>query len=221
MKDKSNGREKGYYLSKEETSLPATERETSTKSKGSPPRPHLSTFESAPNREDQDHKRSADHQSKEREDSSEGRHSKKHKKSKKKKKSKDKDRHRESGSSEVDSDRATETKKKKKKKKRQRESEAEQHSPGAARSHKNRSSEERESRKRRYHDIKDGKHDNGFSPEKRRRTDCTEGSSDHLVPSRHTSPTNGSTHGHLNGYTGNGYSQTNGDSYGFSSRFKH
>lgn len=105
-------------------------------------------------------------------------------------------------SSEVDSDRAAETKKKKKKKRRQRDSEAEQRSPGAARSHRNRSSEEMESRKRRYHDVKDAKHDNGFSPEKRRRTDYTDGSSDHLLPSIHPSHTNGSTHHHLNGHKG-------------------
>ncbi len=97
MKDKSNGRERGYYSSKEETSSPATVPETSTESKGSPPRPRFSTFELAPNRQDQNHKRTADPPSKERDDSSEARHSKKHKKSKKKKKSKDKDRHRESG----------------------------------------------------------------------------------------------------------------------------
>ncbi|XP_044034881.1 ubiquitin carboxyl-terminal hydrolase 42 [Siniperca chuatsi] len=214
VKDKSNGRERDYYSSKEENSSPAIVPETSTKSKGSPPRARLSTFESAPNREDQNHKRTADPLSKERDDSSEARRSRKHKKSKKKKKSKDKERHRESGSSDVDSDRATETKKKKKKKKkrRQRDSEAEQHSLGAARSHENRNSEERESRKRHYYDIKDTKHNNGILPEKRRRTEYADGSSDHLPPSHHTSPTNGSTHRHLNGYTGNGYSQTNGDS---------
>ncbi|XP_035525816.1 ubiquitin carboxyl-terminal hydrolase 42 [Morone saxatilis] len=124
-------------------------------------------------------------------------------------------------SSDVESDRAAETKKKKKKKRRQRDSDAEQHSPGAARSHKSRSSEERESRKRRYYEIKDTKHDNGLSPEKWRRTDCADGRNDHLLPSNHTSPTNGSVHRHLNGYTGNGYSQTNGDSHGLSSGFKH
>lgn len=201
MKDKSNGRERDYYQSKEQTTSPAREPETSTKAKGSPPRARLSKFESAPNREDQNHKRSGDPLSKESDDSSEARCSKKHKKSKKKKKSKDKDRHRESRSSEVDSDRATETKKKKKKKRRQRESEAEQNSPEAARSHKNRSSEERESRKRRYDDVKDTKHDSGFSPEKRRRTDHTHGGSNHL-PSNQTSPSNGSTRHHFNGYTG-------------------
>lgn len=97
MKDKTNGRERDYYSSKEETSSPATVAETSTKSKGSPPRARLSSFESAQNREDQNHKRTSDPLSKERDDSSEARRSKKHKKSKKKKKSKDKDRHRESG----------------------------------------------------------------------------------------------------------------------------
>lgn len=104
-------------------------------------------------------------------------------------------------SSDADSDRATETKKKKKKR-RQRDSEAEQHSSGDARSHKNRSSEEKESRKRRYYDSKDTKHDNGFSPEKRRRAEYADGRGDHVLPSNHTSPTNGSTHRHLNGHIG-------------------
>ena len=100
-------------------------------------------------------------------------------------------------SSEVDSDRTTETKKKKKKKRRRDSDSSEQHS------RKNRSSEERESRKRRHHDNdKDAKHDNGYSSEKRRRTDHVDGSGDHLAPSNHTSPTNGSTHRHLNGYAG-------------------
>lgn len=97
MKDKSNGRERDYYSSKEETSSPATVPENSTKSKGSPPRARLSMSESAPNREDQNHKRTGDPQSKERDESSEAHRSKKHKKSKKKKKSKDKDRHCDSG----------------------------------------------------------------------------------------------------------------------------
>lgn len=221
MKDKTNGKERDYYSSKEEISSPATVPENSTKSKGSPPRARLSMSESAPNREDQNHKRSGDPLSKEREESSDAHRSKKHKKSKKKKKSKDKDRHRDSGSSDGDSDRATETKKKKKKKRRQRDSETEQHSPGAARSHKNRSSEERESRKRRYHDSKGTKYDSDFSPEKRQRTGYADGSSDYPLPSNHTSTTNSSTHRHLNGYPGNGYSQTNGDSHGFSSGLKH
>ncbi|XP_018527978.1 ubiquitin carboxyl-terminal hydrolase 42 isoform X3 [Lates calcarifer] len=217
-KDKSNGRERNYHSSKEESSSPARMPETSSKSKGTPPQVSLSLSGSAPDRED--HKRTADNLSKDKDESPEARHSKKHKKSKKKKKSKDKDRHRES-SSDGDSDRAAEIKKKKKKKRRQRDSEAEQHSPGAAHDHKNRSSEERESRKRRHHDTKDAKHDNGLSPEKRRRVDDADGSSNHLPPSHHTSPTNGSTHRHLNGYTGNGYSRTNGDSHGFSSGLKH
>lgn len=98
MKDKSNGRERDYYYpSKEGTSSPTTEPEAPTKSKGSPPRARLPTSESASNREDQNHKRTADPLRKERDDSSEARRSKSHKKSKKKKKSKDKDRHRESG----------------------------------------------------------------------------------------------------------------------------
>nr|XP_046234180.1 ubiquitin carboxyl-terminal hydrolase 42 [Scatophagus argus]XP_046234181.1 ubiquitin carboxyl-terminal hydrolase 42 [Scatophagus argus] len=218
MKDKSNGRGRDYYPSKEENSSPATGPEMATKSKGSPPQARLSVYELDSNRDDQNHKRAADPLSKERDDSSETRHSKKHKKSKKKKKSKDKDRHRESGSSDVDSERATETKKKKKKR-RQQDSEAEQHSPEATWSHKNRSSEERESRKRRYYDIKDTKCDNSFSPEKRRCIDYVNGRSENQLPSNHT--TNGSAHRHLNGHTGNGYSQTNGDSHGFCGGLKH
>lgn len=218
--EKSSVREKDYYPSKEGTSLSTTVSETS-KFKGSPPRVLLSSSESAANREDQNHKKAADHPSKERDDSSEARRSKKHKKSKKKKKSKDKDRHRESGSSDTDSDRAAETKKKKKKKKRHRDSDPEEHSPGAARSHRHRSSEERESRKRRYSDLKDSKHDSGYSPEKRRRTDSADESSNHPSHSRHTSLTNGSTQRYFNGHTGNGYSRTNGNSYGYSSGLKH
>ncbi|XP_065805520.1 ubiquitin carboxyl-terminal hydrolase 42 [Labrus bergylta] len=221
MKDKSNGGERDCYLPKErETSSFATVTETSSKSNSSPPKAPVSSFKSAPDRtEDQNHKTS---RSKDREGSCEARHSKKHKKSKKKKKSKDKDRCRESGSSDVDSDRAAETKKKKKKKKRQRDSEEEeQHSPGATRSHKNRSSEERGSRKRHYNDNKNSKHDNGLSPEKRRRTDYTDDSSDQQLPSHHTSPTNDSCHRRLNGFTGNGFSHTNGDTHGFSGGLKH
>lgn len=97
MKDKSNGREKDHYPSKEETSSPATLPEASTKSKGSPPRARPCAFESVPNGEGENHKRVAEPLSKERDQSSEARHSKKHKKSKKKKKSKDKERHHESG----------------------------------------------------------------------------------------------------------------------------
>uniref|UniRef100_A0A3P8T4R2 Ubiquitin carboxyl-terminal hydrolase n=1 Tax=Amphiprion percula TaxID=161767 RepID=A0A3P8T4R2_AMPPE len=93
MKDRSSGRKRDYYPSKEGTSFPATMSETS-KFKGFPPRVLLSTSESALNREDQNHRRTADHPSKERDDSSEARRSEKHKKSQK---SKDEDRHRESG----------------------------------------------------------------------------------------------------------------------------
>ncbi|XP_026170667.1 ubiquitin carboxyl-terminal hydrolase 42 isoform X2 [Mastacembelus armatus] len=205
MKDKSDP-------SKEEL---AKVPETSSKSKGSPPRAPVSVSGPAPNREEQIVKGT----SKERDNSSEARRAKKHKKSKKKKKSKDKDRHCESGS-DGDSDRVTEIKKKKKKK-RQRDSEAEQHSPGTSQSHKNRRSEERESLKRCYYDNKDAKHDDGFLPEKRRRTDYSDSSSDHQHPPYHTSPRNGSTHHHLNGYAGSGYSRTSGDSHRSSSGLKH
>ncbi|XP_035002656.1 ubiquitin carboxyl-terminal hydrolase 42 isoform X1 [Hippoglossus stenolepis] len=212
-KEKSNGRERNSYPSKEETSFPATVSETSAKYKGSPPLPPLSMSRSAPNTDDQNHKRTADNLSKERDESPEARHSKKHKKSKKKKKSKDKDRHRESGSSDVDSDRIAEIKKKKKKNRRQRDGEAKQQSPGAAPRHKNRSSEERESCKRSYYDTKDATHNYGFLPEKRRRIDYADPRIDHLPPPQPISATNGSTHRHLNGHTGNGYSRTNGNSH--------
>ncbi|XP_041671689.1 ubiquitin carboxyl-terminal hydrolase 42 [Cheilinus undulatus] len=207
VKDKNSNRERDLNPPKDrDTASSATVTETS-KSKNSPPKAHFSSFESAQNKGDHTHKRSW---SKEREGSSEAHRSKKHKKSKKKKKSKDKDRHRESGSSD-DSDRAAETKKKKKKKRRQQDSEAEHHSPR---------SEERESRKRHYDDAKNSKHDN-YSPEKRRRIDYTGDSGDHQLPSNYASPTNESNHLHLNGFTGNGYSQTNGDSHCFSGGFKH
>lgn len=98
-----------------------------------------------------------------------------------------------------DADSVTETKKKRKKRRRW-DSETEQHSSGAA--HRNRGSEERDSHKRRYCDLKDPQHDEGFPPEKHRRTDHDDDRSDHLLPSNHTSPSNGSTHRHLNGYTG-------------------
>uniref|UniRef100_A0A3Q4HXS1 Ubiquitin carboxyl-terminal hydrolase n=1 Tax=Neolamprologus brichardi TaxID=32507 RepID=A0A3Q4HXS1_NEOBR len=90
MKDKSNGKERENYSSKEGNFSPSTAPETN-KFKGSPPRARLSS----PDKEDQNRKRRT--LSKDRDDSSEARHTKKHKKSKKKKKSKDKDRHRESG----------------------------------------------------------------------------------------------------------------------------
>ncbi|XP_074518711.1 ubiquitin carboxyl-terminal hydrolase 42 isoform X2 [Halichoeres trimaculatus] len=85
VKEKNNS-------SRDKDSHPLKEGETFSSSATAP---ENSVFESAPNREDQNHRRSW---SKEREESSEARHSRKHKKSKKKKKSKDKERHRESGS---------------------------------------------------------------------------------------------------------------------------
>ncbi|KAM4525037.1 ubiquitin carboxyl-terminal hydrolase 42 [Odontesthes bonariensis] len=205
MKDKRNAWERDYYHSNERSSSPAA---VSEKSK-----PKDSNVDSAPKRDDHSPKRTTDRLRNERDDSSEAHRSKKHKKSKKKKKSKDKDKHHESGSSDMDSDRATETRKKKKKRRRHRDSDSEQRSPDAARSHRNGSSEEGESRKRRHSDNKDSDHDNGFSQEKRRHTDYSDGSRDHLHASRHTPPSNGSTHRHHNGYAGNGYSQPNGNSH--------
>ncbi|XP_076740083.1 uncharacterized protein LOC112435315 [Maylandia zebra] len=153
---------------KEGNFSPSTAPETN-KFKGSPPRARLSS----PDKEDQNRKRTL---SKDRDDSSDARHTKKHKKSKKKKKSKDKDRHRESGSSDGDSDRAAEMKKEKK---RHRDSDPDLHSPDAARSHRNRSREEGESCKR-HHSDRDFEHDNGFPPEKRRCTDYADGSVVHV-----------------------------------------
>ncbi|XP_061519956.1 LOW QUALITY PROTEIN: ubiquitin carboxyl-terminal hydrolase 42 [Phycodurus eques] len=130
---------------------------------------------------------------------SEERHNKRNKKSKKKK-SKDKERYRESGSS--DSDRGCEVKKKKK-----RRRQSEQRSPDG-RGHKARSSEEHECRKRRH--LQDGRHGKDeCSTEKRRRLD-DDVSRDAAGPSYSTSPTapaHGPFHSHLNGHTGNGYSQ--------------
>ncbi|KAM9426772.1 ubiquitin carboxyl-terminal hydrolase 42 isoform 2-T2 [Pholidichthys leucotaenia] len=217
MKDRRNGRDRNYYPSKERTSSPAGVHEIN-RTKGSPPRAHHSSFESAPNKEDQN-KQTADHLSEERDDGTDARHSKKHKKSKKKKKSKDKDRHRESGS-DMDSDRAAETRKKKKKKRRHRDSDREQHSLVTGQSHKNRSSEERENRKRHYSDTKDLKYDDGSSPEKRRRTDNSDGSSDHHLTSCHTTPTNSSPYHLVNGHAGHGYSQISGNSHRLSSDLK-
>ncbi|XP_037547269.1 ubiquitin carboxyl-terminal hydrolase 42 [Nematolebias whitei] len=204
--DRRSAWEKDCYRSKERSSSPAALLETN-KSKLSPPRARPSNTDSSFRKSDQS---AAEHVKREREDSSEASRCKKHKKSKKKKKSKDKDRHHES-SSDVDSDRATETRRKKKKKRRRRDSDSEQRSPDAARGH-NRSSEERESRKRRHSVTKDSKHDGGSPPEKRRRTDYADGSRDQLLPPHHNPTSSDSTHAHLNGYTGNGSSQTNNSS---------
>lgn len=183
VKNKSNGRSRDYYSSKEDNAFSSNETESAIRSKGSPIRAAYSVSGSVFNKDEQNHKRTYVPTVKERDSSSDGGHSKKHKKSKKKKKSKDKDRHHDSGSSDIDSDRATESKRKKKKKRRH-------------------GSEERENRKRRHDDNKY----NGCSPEKRR---CSE-YNHHMSP-----PSNGLSHHHLNGHTGNGYSQ-NTDSHGFS-----
>ncbi|XP_028990336.1 ubiquitin carboxyl-terminal hydrolase 42 isoform X2 [Betta splendens] len=219
MKDKSQGNGRDHCPSKGESSLLAKEPQIFLKSRGSPSRAPFYTSGSAPNR-DENHKRASDNRSKERDNSSEVCCAKKRKKSKKKKKTKDKDRHRDSGNTD-NSDRATETKKRKKKKRRRRDSKAEQHSPTLARSHRNRSSEAKESHKWRYCDIKDNKHNNGFSPQNQRCTNNTDGRSDLVPTSHHISPTNGSPHHHLNGYAGKACSGTNGDSHGFSSGLKH
>lgn len=178
FKNKSNGRSRDYYSSKEDT-FTANETESLIRSKGSPPRAGYSVSAPAFSRDEQHYKRTYVPMSRERDSSSDGDHSKKHKKSKKKKKSKEKERHYDSGSSDIDSDRATESRRKKKKKRRH-------------------SSEEREKRKRRHDDSK-----YDCSPEKRR---CTE--------YNHPKPlaSNGVSHHHLNGHTGNGYSR-NTDSH--------
>lgn len=176
LKNKSNGRNRDYYSSKDDT-LSNNDSESFFKSKGSPVRAAYSASGSASHRDEQNYKRTYVPVTKERDSSSDGGHSKRHKKSKKKKKSKDKDRHHDSDrSSDFDSDRATESKRKKKKKRRH-------------------SSEERENRKRRHDDHK---YNSGGSPEKRRRTE-----SDHPV----SPPSNGLSQPHLNGLTGNGCSR--------------
>ncbi|KAM9838110.1 uncharacterized protein usp42 [Aulostomus maculatus] len=203
IKDMSHIKEREYHPSKD-SSLPSAMPESTTKSKDSP----SLTSTTVPNR---DHART--HLSREKDESSQSRHNKRHKKSKKKKKS------REVGSSDVDSDRALEIKKKKKKRRHQ-DSGAEQLSLGEAQSHKARGSKERENRKRRYDDIKDTTHDSSYSPEKRRCSDYADVGNDRVLPPHYTSPpvsANGSSHHHLNGHTGNGYSRTNGNAYRFSS----
>ncbi|XP_034050471.1 ubiquitin carboxyl-terminal hydrolase 42 isoform X2 [Thalassophryne amazonica] len=205
--DRSSGREKDYYPSREEISTPAVAPDTSTRYKDSPPRGVASTFSSAASRDDRDLKRSAAHVSRERDDSYEDHRSKKHKKSKKRKRSKDRDRHRDTGS-DVDSDRTSESRRKKRK--RQHDS-SEQRSPLRARSHKSRSSEERENHKRHYGD-RDVKSDVVCLPEKSRPINDTD--SDHVPASHHTSfivVTNRSASHHVNGYTGNEYGRPNGD----------
>ncbi|XP_008436360.1 ubiquitin carboxyl-terminal hydrolase 42 [Poecilia reticulata] len=207
MKDKRNGWDR-----EERSSSPAATALETNKPKVSPPWDRLCNFNSTLQREEPSDKRPAAHLRKEREDSSEGRRSKKHKKSKKKKKSKDKDRLHEN-SSDPDSDRATESRKKKKKKRRHRDSDSD-----SGRGHANRSSKERENRKRRHSDTKDSRYDKDFLPEKSQRTDCSDGSRDQPLPPHHSALSNHSAHQHLNGHTGNG--RTNGNFHGCSSGLK-
>lgn len=144
LKNKSNGKSRDYYSSKEDNNFPTNDTESFIRSKGSPIKAAYSVSGSGCNKDEQNYKRTYVPVAKERDSSSDGGYSKKHKKSKKK----SKDRHYDSGSSDIDSDRATESKKKKKKKRRH-------------------GSEEREYRKRRHDDDKH----NGCSPDKRRRTE--------------------------------------------------
>lgn len=95
-KDKSNGNEREYCSSKGETSFFSKAPQMSFKSRSPPPRAPLSMSGSAP-KMDQNHRRTTDNRSKERDSSSEACRTKKHKKSKKKKKTRDKNRHRDSG----------------------------------------------------------------------------------------------------------------------------
>lgn len=115
------------------------------------------------------------------------------------------------------SDRALEVKSKHKKKKKRRHDsdiEAEQRfkyqdfaqcSPDAARSHgTDNSCMVRQNGKRHYDDSKDAKHDNGCSPEKRRRIDYSDDDVGDRLASCHTSPmeaTNGAVQYRLNRYT--------------------
>lgn len=200
-KEKRNGWDRDCYQSQDRSSSPAATALESNRSKVSPPRDHL---DSAYRRDSQSAKLR-----KERDDSSEGRRSKKHKKSKKKKKSKDKDRLHES-SSDRDSDRAIETRKKKKKRRRHRDSDSD-----SGQSHTNRSSREKENRKRHYSDMKNPRYKPDLLPEKRHRPD---GGGDQPFPSYHNVLSNDSAHQHLNGYPGD--CGSNGDFRGRSSGFK-
>lgn len=87
MKEKSYGRDRDCYSSREDPAFSASGTENPTRSKGSPSRAA----------DEQNYKRTYVPVSKERDNSSEDSHSKKHKKSKKKKKSKDKDKDGDSG----------------------------------------------------------------------------------------------------------------------------
>ncbi|XP_012705388.2 LOW QUALITY PROTEIN: ubiquitin carboxyl-terminal hydrolase 42 [Fundulus heteroclitus] len=211
-KDKRNGWHRDGYQSKERSSSPAGAAPESNKSKVSPSRDRLCNLDSTHRRDDQSDRRAAAHLRKERDDSSEGRCSKKHKKSKKKKKSKDKDRHHDS-SSDLDSDRSTETRKKKKKRRRHRDSDSD-----SGRGHTNRSSKDGENRKRHHSDMKDSRYEKDYLAGKRQRPDCGHGGRDHPSSSHHNPLSNDSALQQLNGYTGNG--RTNGDFNGCSSGLK-
>ncbi|KAF6728405.1 Ubiquitin carboxyl-terminal hydrolase 42 [Oryzias melastigma] len=173
MKDKRSTWERDHCRSRDRSSSPDALREPD-RSKGSP------SQEPPPKRDDHSHKR---------EDCSVAHRYRKHKKSKKKK-SKDKDRHHRSGSSDVDS----ESRRKKRKRRRHRDSDPERRSSDAARSRDDRSSDERESRKRHL--------DGSPLSEKRRRTDP---SRDHPPPPCHSPPSNAPSYRHLNGHSENGF----------------
>ncbi|XP_056153769.1 ubiquitin carboxyl-terminal hydrolase 42 isoform X2 [Lampris incognitus] len=220
--------------------------ESSAKVRASPlqPRPSLPRI-GGDIYEDRDKTTHAVTKREEEEDASEVRHGKKHKKSKKKKKLRDKERQRDDRGSDVDSSEQGKHKKKKKKRKRRHESNSDaEQSCGGRRSvqsppvteHGYRAcgSQERDRRKRRFHNSDDNKRDIGCSPEKRRRTEHTDDASDRQFASRGASPA--STTNILNGHTdkngksmqarkrkskrtvaGNTYRRLNGDSHGCTS----
>lgn len=96
MKEKTNGKLRDDYSSKVPIASTATASETFTNSKGSPDHASFSMSESTSDRKDPNYKRTVHDFSKERKNSHDARHSKKHKRSKKKK-SKDKEKHHDSG----------------------------------------------------------------------------------------------------------------------------
>lgn len=95
MKEKTNGKLRDDYSSKVPIAPTAVASETFTNSKGSPAHASFSMSESTSDRKDPNYK-TAHNFSKERKNSHDARHAKKHKRSKKKK-SKDKEKHHDSG----------------------------------------------------------------------------------------------------------------------------
>lgn len=96
FKEKTNGKERDDYSSKDQIAATTMASETFTNSKDSPAHASFSMSEVDLDRKDTNYKRTADNCSAERKNSHDARHSKKHKRSKKKK-SKDTEKHHDSG----------------------------------------------------------------------------------------------------------------------------